>query len=154
MCPLCVVATAVGLSVARYYGVDDSVTGLWLGALAVSTAMWINIIVKNRMHKAKVKPIPFQNIIVFVAVVVATIVPFYYAGFFNGMPNMSDTLFGVNRLVIGTVIGGFITLISPSVSNFIKRRRNAVFPYQTILLTLVLLTFLSLFFWYFTRYVI
>lgn len=152
MCPLCVAGAAIGLSIARYYGVDDTVTGLWLGALAVSTALWINTIIKNRMRKANMKQMPFQSVIVFVTIAAATIVPFYSAGFFNGMPNMVDTIFGINKLVIGAVIGGIITLIGAPLSNFIKRKRNSMLPYQAIILTLGLLAISLLLLWYVTKY--
>lgn len=153
MCPLCVAGAAVGLSLARYYGLDDTVTGLWLGALVVSTALWITILIRNMMRKRKIRFIPFQDVIVFIGIAAATIVPFYSAGFFNGMTGMTDTIFGINKLVIGVVIGSIITFFGPPLSNFIKRRRKSVFPYQTILLTLGLLAAFSLLFWYLTKYI-
>lgn len=152
MCPLCTAGAAIGLGIARYYGVDDLVIGLWLGALAVSTALWINSVVNNQMNKRKLKPVPFQGTIVFIAMVAATIVPFYFAGFFKGMPGMSDTIFGTNRLVVGTIIGGIVTFGAPSLSNFIKRMKKAVFPYQTVILTFGILVILSVLFWYITKY--
>ncbi len=149
MCPLCVAGAAVGLSVARYYGVDDIVVGIWLGALAVSTALWINTLINK---KSKTKVIPFQGFFVITALIAATIMPFYFAGFFKGMPNMVDTIFGINRLVFGSLIGGIVTFIGAPVSNTIKKKRGKVFPYQTIILTLLVLALLSLLFWYITKY--
>lgn len=149
MCPLCTAGAAVGLAIARYYGVDDLVVGLWLGALAVSTALWVNNMVKK---KVKRNIVPFQGVLIVVTVIASTIVPFYSAGFFNGMPRMVDTIFGINRLVVGTIIGGFIMFIGAPLSNFIKRKRQAAFPLQTIILTLALLIALSILFWYVTKY--
>jgi len=151
MCPLCVVGAAAGLSITRYYGIDDSVVGIWLGALAVSTALWINVIVKNKINKTKRKPVPFQDILIIAVVFVATIAPFYFAGFFKGVPSMVDTLFGVNRLVFGVIVGSTITFAGAPISNFIKRKRSSVLPYQTIILTVVLLTAFSILFWYITK---
>ncbi len=152
MCPLCVIGAAAGLSVARYYGIDDIVVGLWLGALAVSTALWAKNVINKRMGKANIKKIPLQDVLVVAAVIAATILPFYFAGFFKGMPTMSDTIFGINRLVLGTIIGGAITFAGSPISNLIKKRRGAAFPYQTIILTLGILVGLSLLFWYATKY--
>lgn len=149
MCPLCTAGAAIGLSIARYYGVDDIVIGLWLGALAVSTALWINNVVKKRI---KSNAVPFQGTLIVTAVIASTIVPFYLAGFFNGMTGMIDTIFGINRLVFGTVIGGLVMFLGPTLSNFIKKKRQAVFPFQSIILTLGLLTLLSVLFWYVTKY--
>ncbi len=150
MCPLCTAGAAIGLGIARYYGVDDTVIGLWLGALAVSTALWVNNVIKKRRVKSNV--VPFQSALIVAAVIASTIVPFYFAGFFNGMPNMSDSIFGVNRLVFGTVIGGIIMFSGEPISSYIKRKRNATFPFQAILLTLLLLIVFSLLFWYITKY--
>ncbi len=149
MCPLCVAGAAIGLSVARYYGVDDLVVGLWLGALAVSTAVWINNVINK---KTKVKIVPLQGFFVITVLIAATIMPFYFAGFFKGMPNMVDTVFGINRLVVGSLIGGIVTFAGSPVSNVIKKKRGKVFPYQTIILTLLVLVVLSLLFWYVTKY--
>jgi len=149
MCPLCTAGAAIALGIARYYGVDDIVVGLWLGALAVSTALWVNNVIKKRVRP---NIIPVQGPLIVTLVIASTIVPFYFAGFFNGMPNMVDTIFGINRLVFGTVIGGIVMLVGEPLSNFIKRKRHAAFPFQTIVLTLLILTLLSVLFWYVTKY--
>lgn len=152
MCPLCTAGAAIGLGIARYYGVDDIIIGLWLGALAVSTALWLSDVVKKRI---KHSIIPFQETLVVLAVIASTIVPFYLAGFFNGMPSMPsmvDTIFGINRVAFGTVIGGFVMFVGAPLSSFIKRKRMKAFPFQTIILTLLLLIVLSAFFWYVTKY--
>ena len=149
MCPLCTAGAAVGLGIARYYGVDDLVVGLWLGALAVSTGLWINNVVKK---KGKPDMIPFQGFLVVTVMIASTIVPFYFAGFFNGMVGMSDTILGINRLAFGAVIGGFVMFIGHPLSNFIKEKRQTAFPFQTIILTLLLLALLSVLSWYVTKY--
>lgn len=40
-CPLCVAGAAVGVSLARYVGVDDSITGIWIGALLGALSFWL-----------------------------------------------------------------------------------------------------------------
>ena len=149
MCPLCTAGAAIGLSIARYYGVDDIIIGLWLGALAVSTALWLNNVVKKRVRHAI---IPFQGPLIVAAAIASTIVPFYFAGFFNGMPNMVDTILGINRAAFGAVIGGFVMFIGAPFSGFVKRKRQRAFPFQTIILTLLMLSMLSALFWYITKY--
>ncbi len=148
MCPLCTVGAAAGLGIARYYGVDDSVSGIWLGALAVSTGVWLNKIVKKRVRFARA---PVQDAVVTTVLIAATILPFYLAGFFNGMPGMSDTFLGVNKLVIGTVVGGAIMFAGTPISNYVKRARGRVFPYQTMIIIFTLLAVTSIAFWLATR---
>ncbi|MBE5728598.1 hypothetical protein IHE51_01940 [Candidatus Parvarchaeota archaeon] len=144
MCPLCIAGAAVGLSLARYYGLSDIIVGLWLGALAVSTGVWLARLTRRKLGKR----IPAQTPIVFSLVFASTVIPFYLAGFFNGMPGMSDAVFGINKLLFGLVLGSVITYMGAPVSNKIKKTVGKSFPYQTILLTLSLLALFSFLFWY------
>jgi len=40
VCPVCTVAVGAGLGLAEYFGIDDSISGLWIGALIVSMSIW------------------------------------------------------------------------------------------------------------------
>ncbi len=40
-CAVCTVAVAASLEVARYFGVDDSVVGVWAGALLALLGYWM-----------------------------------------------------------------------------------------------------------------
>ncbi len=144
MCPLCTAGAAIGLSLARYYGLSDLIVGLWLGALAVSTGLWIAKITKKRLGRK----MPLQTPIIFSLAVAATVIPFYYAGFFNGMPGMSDTLFGINKLFLGIIVGGIITYAGAPMSNLVKKIRGAAFPFQGIFITLGLMMLASILIWY------
>jgi len=46
MCPVCTVAVGAGIGLSRWFGVDDLVSGLWIGGLIVSligmTFLWLN----------------------------------------------------------------------------------------------------------------
>ena len=66
------------------------------------------------------------------------------------MKNMVDTIFGVNRVFFGMIIGSIATYAGAPASNYIKRIRRRAFPYQSVILTLSMLALLSLLFWYIT----
>ena len=36
VCPICTIAVGAGVGLSRYFGVDDAITGLWVGGLIVS----------------------------------------------------------------------------------------------------------------------
>ena len=36
VCPICTVAVATGIGFSRWLGIDDTITGLWIGGLTVS----------------------------------------------------------------------------------------------------------------------
>ena len=51
VCPVCTVAVGAGVGILRGLGVDDVITGLWFGALIVSSIMWfINWLNKKNIH--------------------------------------------------------------------------------------------------------
>ena len=41
-CPLCVAGAAAGITLTRWVGVDDSITGIWIGALLGAMAFWLS----------------------------------------------------------------------------------------------------------------
>src|SRR3989338_8948107 len=47
-CPLCTAATIIGVGVTRSFGWDDSIVGIFVGAMIVSSALWVNNILKKR----------------------------------------------------------------------------------------------------------
>src|SRR3989344_8798334 len=40
-CPLCVAGAAAGITLTRWVGVDDSITGIWIGAFLGASAFWL-----------------------------------------------------------------------------------------------------------------
>ena len=40
VCPICTVAAATGIGFSRWLGIDDTITGLWIGGLTVSLITW------------------------------------------------------------------------------------------------------------------
>jgi len=40
VCPLCTVAVGAGVGLSRWLGIDDVITGLWIGGLIVSLIAW------------------------------------------------------------------------------------------------------------------
>jgi len=40
VCPVCTVAVGAGLGFSRYLGIDDTISGIWIGGLMVSISFW------------------------------------------------------------------------------------------------------------------
>src|SRR3989344_4755296 len=79
-CPLCTGATIVGVGLTRSLGWDDSIVGVFVGAMIVSSALWINNIFKKRNIGGNA----FLRIgSITVATFVLTILSFYFAGIFG-----------------------------------------------------------------------
>jgi len=51
VCPICTVAVGAGLGISRWIGIDDSVTGVWVGGLILSSGLWMADWVKKKGWK-------------------------------------------------------------------------------------------------------
>lgn len=141
-CPLCTAATGAGLIVAEKYGVDDAISGLWIGAFVISTALWFDRILKKKYN------IPFQSTLISISSLALTVVPFYFAGMFSNPVRV----FGMDRLLFGIVTGSILSFAGTELSILIKNTRGKVlFSYQTIILVTGILTTTSIIFQYLIR---
>jgi len=143
-CPLCTAATIVGVGVTRSLGWDDSIVGVFVGAMIVSSALWVNNIFKKRNIGGNV----FLRISsITVATFVLTILSFYYAGLFG--PANTYRIFGMEKIIFGTISGAVVSFVAFFTSNEVKRRNDGkvLFDYQTIALTFGVLMLNALLFW-------
>ncbi len=143
-CPLCTGATIVGVGITRSLGLDDSLVGVFVGAMIVSSALWVNNILKKRAIEGN-KYLRIGSITV--ATLVLTLVTFYYAGLF-GLGNEYRIL-GMERLVFGTLSGMVVSLAAFWGSNKLKRANKGkpFFPYQTMAVTFAALLINILLLW-------
>lgn len=56
VCPLCTVAVGTGLGFSRFLGIDDVITGIWMGGLIVSSALWFSAWLEKKNYK-----IPYRD---------------------------------------------------------------------------------------------
>ena len=154
-CPLCTIAAGAGIGGARFYGVDDTIVGLFLGAFIVSTALWF-----NRWLKSKID-LPLQKFLIVFASFLLLIAPLYLAGVINNfevvkaIPSLSIFglgAFGIDKLLFGIIIGTIFIFASFSLSDYIRDKNGKVlFPYQGISLMIITLLILSELFWIITK---
>ncbi len=131
-CPLCTGATIVGVGVTRSLGWDDSIVGIFVGAMIVSSALWAN----NWLKKKNIGGNAILRIgSLTLATFVLTFLTFYYAGLF-GAGNVYR-IFGIEKIVFGTLSGSLVSLVAFTISSKLKanNRGKAKFSYQTIILT-------------------
>ncbi len=143
-CPLCTAATIVGVGVTRSLGWDDSIVGVFVGAMIVSSALWLNNVLKKRNFGGNA----FLRISsITVATFVLTIVSFYYAGIFG--PANTYRIFGIERIIFGSLSGAAVSFAVFFASNELKRKNGGkiLFNYQTMILTFGSLIANALIFW-------
>lgn len=130
-CPLCAGAVVAGAAGAKYLGLDLTIVGLFAGAAGISIGLWMNRLVKKKYFKGQQAAMVLGS---FVLTIVPTM-PFVPDEIY--MPLLGNVYF-VNRLLLGSIIGGAVTLLAFSLSNKIKAARGKVlFPFQAIVITLL-----------------
>jgi len=143
-CPLCTGATIIGVGITRSLGWDDSIVGVFVGAMIVSSALWANNILKKKNVGGSAI---LRVTSITLATFVLTFLTFYYAGLF-GLGN-TYRIFGIEKIVFGTLSGSLISIVAFGISNKIKINNSGKpkFNYQTIILTFGGLILNALLFW-------
>lgn len=138
-CPLCAAATAGGVAATRFLGVDDTVTGTFIGGFVASTGLWFsNWLTKKRNGKALLQ---FQGA-VFVALSLALTVLTLYLARLLGSPDPTYTMLGVDKLLVGTIAGTAVSLAAFRLHKWIRavNSNKSFVPFQGIIVTMLALS--------------
>lgn len=145
-CPLCVAGAGVGLSLSRFLGIDDSITGVWLAALLGAVSFWTD------SYLSRKRKIPFLQPALYLVFFGTTVWSFYalndYAiekfQFYLINPH-AGKIFGVDKLTFGLVSGGLLFYLIDVIDDWIIKKSGKVFfPYQRIIISLGSMLVLSL----------
>ncbi|HLC35982.1 MAG TPA: hypothetical protein VJK05_00030 [archaeon] len=140
-CPLCTIAIGGMAMSAKFFGIDYSIVGLFIGAFGISTGLWIGRKLKNYFQ--------FQLPLVVLASFALTVIPLMYISdenvffpmlLFGEVGTIFNKFYWLNKILFGSLLGGFFSLGSFWLHNHIKRVNGKVlFPYQGIALTVLVL---------------
>lgn len=145
-CPVCTVAAASAVGLSRWIGVDDTISGLWIGALTVSTIGWtINWLAKKKnvssMLVSSLVSILYYGLI---------IIPFYQMNLISFHP--VNMLWGIDKLLLGIVIGSIFFLLAHMAYLTMKRKNGKPhFPFEKIALPIGTNLVLSIVFYFLTK---
>ena len=145
VCPVCTVAIAGGVGLSRWLHVDDTITGLWIGGLLVSLTFWtLNWLSKKKIYFWG------RNFIVTAIFYIASIYPLFYSDIIGHPQNQ---IWGLDKLVVGTIIGTFVTLLAVITYPPVKKinQGKPIFPFQKVITPIILLLITSVLFYYITR---
>jgi len=131
ICPVCVGGVAAGLGLAKFLGIDDLITGLWLGAMLVAITMlteewfakkgWLQKLGKLRL------------VLIALITIGSVIYPLYSLDYINF--HFDHVLWGIDKLLIGPAFGmlGFVS--GYFLDAQIKRNNSgkARFPFQRVI---------------------
>lgn len=144
-CPVCTVAVAAGVGMSRYLGIDDTVSGVWMGALTFITALWV-----VKWLESKKIWFWFRRPIIVIAMFVLTIWPLQSIGMI-GHP--ANTLWGIDRLFLGMMAGAGAFMLASFIDAVVRLKNNnaVIVPFQKVIFPVVVLSVSSGIFYFLTR---
>jgi hypothetical protein len=133
-------AVGVGVGLSRYLGIDDLISGAWIGGLVMSLTIWTI----NWLNKRNIRFL-FRKILVLIIFYLLVLLPLFLSGMIGHPYNK---FLGIDKLVFGILSGSFIFLASFFFHNFLKNknRGKSFFPFQRVVIPISFLLFLSLIF--------
>ena len=145
VCPICTLAVGAGVGFSRWLGIDDVITGIWIGALLVSITIWtINWMnKKNYIFKGR-------KILITLSYYLIIIIPLYWKGI---MGHYFNKILGIDKLLFGIVMGSLVFLGSVWWYEKMKKENNgkSYFPFQKVVMPVGVLAIFSAIFYFITR---
>jgi len=145
ICPVCTVAVGAGMGLAQYLGIDDTITGVWIGGLIISLILWT-------LNWFKRKNINFycKRTLTFLAYYALVVGPLYWKEFV-GHP--FNKLWGVDKLILGIILGNILFFSGAALHFYLKRKNGdkVYFPFQKVVFSVSPLIIISAIFYFITR---
>lgn len=134
VCPLCTVAVAGGLGISRWLGIDDSITGVWVGGLILSSGFWLSDWIGKRNWN-----LPHRNIVSIFIFYLLVIPPLYWAKLIGLTGN---TIWGIDKILFGSSIGMMLFLLGFYTDKWLRTKNagKVFIYYQKVILPVFLLT--------------
>ena len=102
VCPVCTVAVGAGLGLARYVGVDDIVSGIWIGGLILSSSFWLSAWLKKKNFSLPLIHDSKFIILVIVLMYAIVILPLWLS---QTIGHPFNAIYGIDKLIFGIVLG-------------------------------------------------
>ncbi|MFA7253246.1 MAG: hypothetical protein WC107_01685 [Patescibacteria group bacterium] len=141
---MCTIAVGGAMVMLEKYGVDNTISGLWIGAFALSSGLMVNNWLKKREFDFKASSF-FVLFITYGSIVV----PLYMADII-GHPE--KTLWGIDKIILGMILGSMFFYLGHLLYIEIRVRFGKPwFPFQKIAMPLLPLIILSIIFYLITK---
>jgi len=150
VCPVCTVAVAAGVGLSRYLGIDDTISGLWIGGLIVSLIIWTLGWLEKKSIRFKGRWV--LTVLLYYAVI---ILPLYFTGLIGHPQNSLFCWCGLHwdKLLVGIVLGS-LGFYAGAKWYFCLKEKNggrAYFPFQKVVMPIVPLIILTIIFYLLTK---
>lgn len=128
VCPVCTVGAVAGVGLCRWLGIDDLITGAWLGGLLFSSLLWFWYWLIKKKPIIKNTKIGLLIALVWYGIV---ILPMYFMGIIG---NSYNRLWGIDKLLFGLVSGTLVFALATWFNGYLKKNNQGkvYFPYQKV----------------------
>ena len=156
ICDLCTVGVVAGLAISRYLGVDDSVVGVWIGAVVVALIVMTNAYLEKKNVRFK-----FRDTVIALSYVGFTGASLYLAGVV-GLPRnvfkLPQAVAGFvppivgDKIIVSSVVGGIMLVVGSKAYQNMKAANGgkAHFPFEKVFVPLATLALTSAMFYFVT----
>jgi len=136
-CTVCTIAIGASIGIARKLGVDDSVVGVFFGALMTVGGFWL-----IKFFDKKNWNFRFRNTILML-LSLSSVLPMY----FGVISYVKDPDFYIDIFLFSYFLGGLVYLSTSRIYQVIKLRRgHAHFPFEKVVIPVVALILAALIF--------
>ena len=152
VCPVCTVAVAAGLGLSRYLGIDDSVSGIWIGGLILSFSLWlIDWLEKKKFKQLKwYYDFKYRNYTVIFLMYALVVLPLLKSDIV-GHP--FNKLWGIDKLILGIAAGSGAFLSGVYADKKVRESKGKqLFNFQKVVFPVALLLISSLILWIITKH--
>ena len=132
-CPVCTIAVGAGVGLCRWLGVDDVLSGIWIGGLIISMIGWS----LNWLNKKQIR-FPLRSLAVVAFFYLIIILPLYSMGI---MGHPYNKFWGIDKSLLGIIFGTLAFILSIWLNSFLKNKNQGkvFFPFQKVVLPLLFL---------------
>lgn len=142
-CAVCTVAIGASLSLARTFGVDDCVIGVWAGAMLAMLGYWtMRFFDKRDWH--------FKGRDTLLMALSVGMIGFMYLGELSYNPMIIGYIFYMDSFLFATLVGAATLIFGMHLYAWMKARNggHAHFPFEKVVVPVLLVFLVSLSFHY------
>lgn len=136
-CPVCVITVGGGLIIAKKLGIDDLLVSIWLSGFNTAIAFWIASGIRKKIIN---NPILWS--LGFYAMTIG------YLAYTKQINHPGNMFLGIDKVFFGMTIGLLLALAAIGIDKFLRKtnKNKVYFPYQKVIVPLVLLILTTIFF--------
>ena len=110
VCPICTVAVIGGLGLTRYFGIDDTISGLWIGGITASLTFWTI----DWLNRKKYWLFKGRNWLIALGYYLMVVVPLVWT---DVVGHPLNKFWGVDKLLLGIIAGSVFLLAGITFTN-------------------------------------